>query len=387
MTDPASRALILPQSGFRVGAQQPERTEASRQISPAARARVEQAIANAAQSSSVDFDYLLAQAKVESALNPSARAPTSSASGLYQFIESTWLSTVKRHGERFGLGDIAAQIRTTSSGGAYVADPSQRAAILNLRNDPQIASLMAAGLAEDNRSALVPVLGRQPEASELYLAHFLGAGGAGRFLSAMQADPSQSAASLFRQPAAANRAVFYEPGGSARSLAGVMDHLGSKLARAMGDRDYAGYTPGDASGYALGPGAFGTGLARGYSGDGASAVPYLITAEEVFGPRQPVQVTGGARAPTPAPRIPTAATLPLPGTAPNAPAPVTLPVTLPATLPTTAMPVAPAQGSNARSMSNLLGATYEASGASALASPESAERIERAYERLRALGL
>ncbi|WP_337661324.1 transglycosylase SLT domain-containing protein [Erythrobacter sp. Alg231-14] len=190
---------------------------------------VEQAIASAAQQSTVDFDYLIAQAQVESAMNPTARASTSSATGLYQFIESTWLNTMQRHGDRFGLGNVAAQIDTNASGAAYVADPQTRQSILALRNDPQIASFMAAGLAEDNRAHLTPILGRQPDHGELYLAHFLGAGGAGRFLSEMADNPDQSAAALFRRPAAANRPVFYENTGTPRSLSGVMDYLSGKL--------------------------------------------------------------------------------------------------------------------------------------------------------------
>ncbi|MEO0641819.1 MAG: transglycosylase SLT domain-containing protein [Pseudomonadota bacterium] len=385
MTNPAPSALILPQAGYPANAHhtngaQAARPAATRQIAPATGTAngtdVEDAIAKAAQSTTIDFDYLLAQAKVESALDPNARAPTSSAAGLYQFIESTWLGTVKRHGARFGMDEIAAQISTTSSGAAYVADPAQRAAILNLRNDPEIASLMAAGLAEDNRGALMPVLGRQPEASELYLAHFLGASGAGRFLSAMQSDPNQGAASLFRRPAAANRAVFYDPSGAERSLAGVMDHLGTKLARALegrGDiRGGTGYTVNLAAGPALGPSAYGTGFGARAFTDPASAVPYLITAEEVFEPRQPPLLTGATSrgslnsAPDPAPMIPTAATLALPAKEAIRPA---------------------QQPSGAQSMSILLDKTFKASGASDLASPESAQRIERAYERLRALGL
>lgn len=194
---------------------------------------VEQAIAAAAQRTSVDFGYLVAQAQVESAMNPRAKARTSSATGLYQFIDSTWLATMRRHGERFGLGDVAAQIGQTNGGIAFVRDPAQRQAILAMRKDPQIASLMAAGLAEDNRAHLLPILGRQPDHGELYLAHFLGAGGAGRFLSALQNDPNQSAASLFRRPAAANRAIFYERSGAPRSLAGVMQVLDNKMARAL----------------------------------------------------------------------------------------------------------------------------------------------------------
>ena len=194
---------------------------------------VEAAIAHAAQATSVDFNYLLAQAEVESAMNPAARAGTSSATGLYQFIDSTWLDTVKKHGERFGLGAVADEIAVNSAGNAYVADPSRRAAILALRNDPQTASLMAAGLAEDNRAHLTPILGRQPSHAEMYLAHFLGAGGAGRFLSQMQTDPGQSAPALFARPAAANRGIFYSPDGSPRSLAQVMDVIGGKLDRAL----------------------------------------------------------------------------------------------------------------------------------------------------------
>ena len=194
---------------------------------------VEAAIARAAERTSVDFGYLLAQAEVESAMNPAARARTSSATGLYQFIDDTWLGTVKKHGERFGLGALADQIALTPSGRAHVADPTQRAAILALRNDPEVASLMAAGLAEDNRAHLTPILGREPDHTELYLAHFLGAGGAGRFLSELQADPGQSAAALFARPAAANRAIFYTPDGSPRSLSQVMDVLSGKLTRAL----------------------------------------------------------------------------------------------------------------------------------------------------------
>ena len=194
---------------------------------------VEAAIARAAEQTSVDFGFLLAQAEVESAMNPDARARTSSATGLYQFIESTWLDTVRKHGGRFGLGGMADNIALSASGSALVADPAQREAILALRADPQIAALMAAGLAEDNRAHLTPILGRAPDHSELYLAHFLGAGGAGRFLSEMQDDPSQSAATLFARPAAANRTIFYQPDGTPRSLAGVMDVLAGKLERAL----------------------------------------------------------------------------------------------------------------------------------------------------------
>jgi len=342
------------------------RSGATRQMATASSVNVQQAIANAAQSTTVEFDYLVAQAQVESAMNPNARARTSSASGLYQFIESTWLNTVKRHGERFGMGDIADQIGVTRGGSAYVADPTQRAAILNLRNDPEVASLMAAGLAEDNRAHLMPILGRQPEASELYLAHFLGAGGAGRFLSAMQSNADQSAASLFRRPAAANRAVFFEPNGRARSLEGVMNYLGAKIERAMAAAPVM--TGGRPSDFADRIADFATRYPMDRSfGAREPGVPYLITAEEVFGPTQPPSISGASR--EPAPRISTSPTLSLPG----------------APLPTAALPDAPSVRS--RSMSGLLDSSFENSGARDVASPDAVERIRRAYERMRSMGL
>jgi hypothetical protein len=249
---------------------------AAREIAGAAPTTpVEAAIANAAQATSVDFNYLLAQAEVESAMDPEARAATSSATGLYQFIDSTWLGTVRKHGGRFGLGALADQIDVTASGSATVADPAQREAILGLRKDPQIAALMAAGLAEDNRAHLLPILGRQPSHAELYLAHFLGAGGAGRFLSELQADPGASAPALFAQPAAANRAIFYTPDGSPRSLAQVMEVIGGKLDRAL-DRASGNPNGGRAVRFARADDAAPAG--------GFTPAPYLIADEAVFGP-------------------------------------------------------------------------------------------------------
>jgi len=282
----SSSSFGLPAGSIRAGFESAARTHAAvreGRALPAARpiatqggTPVEAAIANAAQATNVDFNYLLAQAEVESSMNPAARAGTSSATGLYQFIEGTWLDTVKKHGARFGLGAVADEIVLTPSGSAYVADPARREAILALRNDPQVASLMAAGLAEDNRAHLMPILGRQPNHSELYLAHFLGAGGAGRFLSEMQVDPGQSAAGLFARPAAANRAIFYSADGSPRSLAQVMDVIGGKLERAL-------YR---ASGNSSGGRAvqFARADYAPAATPGFTSTPYLIADEEVFGP-------------------------------------------------------------------------------------------------------
>ena len=199
---------------------------------PAANNGVHAAIARASQATGVDFDYLLAQAKIESALNPSAKAGTSSAAGLYQFTNGTWLQMLDRHGSRHGLDWAGSAIE-----GGRVANPTMRAQIMAMRYDPDASALMAAELANENRATLSGVLGREPDASELYMAHFLGAEGASRFLTALSADPDQSAAGILPKAAAANRAIFYDRSGAPRSVSGVMELMRGKVSAAMGGAD------------------------------------------------------------------------------------------------------------------------------------------------------
>ena len=184
---------------------------------------VRAAIARAAGATGVDFSYLVAQARLESGFNPTARAGTSSATGLYQFTNSTWLQTLQKHGNMLGLGDA----------GAALSDPAQRAALLSLRGDPHASAMMAASLASDNADALTAVLGRAPDASELYVAHFLGADGAAKFLSALSTSPDQSAAGLLPRAAAANRSIFYDDAGNPRSVGAVMAMIRSRMDGAL----------------------------------------------------------------------------------------------------------------------------------------------------------
>jgi hypothetical protein len=207
-------------------------------IAPAANggsgANVRSAIAGAAQATGVDFGYLMAQAKLESSLDPTARARTSSASGLYQFTGDTWLRTLDKHGANHGLGWASEMIE-----GGSVRDPAARAQLLAMRFDPQVASLMAGELANDNSEYLSGVLGRQPDHAELYLAHFFGAEGASKFLNALNSDPSQSAANILPAAAAANRSTFYGSGGNPRSVGEVMGLIRTRMAGASSDAGFA----------------------------------------------------------------------------------------------------------------------------------------------------
>lgn len=190
---------------------------------------IQAAIQAAAQKTGVDFNYLLGQAQVESGLRADAHARTSSASGLYQFIDQSWLSVVKKHGAENGLGWAADAITTGANGHLTVNDPATRQAILQMRNDPDVAATMAAESAADNKSALEGSLGRAATGTDLYMAHFLGLGGARSFLKTMAANPNVSGAALFPAAARANQSVFYDSNGQPRTVAAIYQSFASKL--------------------------------------------------------------------------------------------------------------------------------------------------------------
>jgi len=198
------------------------------------RARVTGAIRQAAESTGASFHYLLATAKMESDFNPSAGASTSSAHGLYQFIEQTWLGTVKEAGGQVGYGQYADAITKTASGDYVVVDPTARKEIMKLRDDPVASSAMAGVLTQSNSFQLTGKIGRRPTDGELYMAHFMGVGGAAKLINSAVDDPQASAARMFPNAAAANRSIFYDRQGSARTVSEVYDVISARYASAAG---------------------------------------------------------------------------------------------------------------------------------------------------------
>ncbi len=190
---------------------------------------VEAAIRRASSTTGVDFDFLMKTARRESAMNPSARAGTSSASGLFQFIEQTWLATVKQHGAKHGYGQYADLIHRGDDG-RWRVQGSARNVVLDLRFDPQAASTMAAELTASNAAYLRGRTGQEPGAGDLYAAHFLGPAGAAKLMEAMQSRPGASAASLFPDAASANRSIFYRNGRHA-----TVAEVHANLQRTAGD--------------------------------------------------------------------------------------------------------------------------------------------------------
>jgi hypothetical protein len=182
----------------------------------------------AANRTGVDFAYLMEKAAAESSFDAHAQATTSSARGLYQFIDQTWIDMVKDHGKEYGLGQYASAIRDGS------LDAKGRAQLLAYRDNPRLSAAMAAEYTKDNADRLESALGRKAGTTDLYLAHFLGGGGAVKFLKALQADEGTEAAALMPQAARANPNVFYEKSGRTRSLGEIYDYFSGKFSASGG---------------------------------------------------------------------------------------------------------------------------------------------------------
>lgn len=192
-------------------------------------------IVHASYLAGVDPRLLMAIADKESSFMVRARASTSSATGLFQFIETTWLRAIRDYGPRFGLDSDAALVQVGASGAA-VADEAERERILQMRNDPFLSTLLAASMLRAEQEKLAERLGRSITDAEVYLVHFLGPAGAKRFLSVLAEKPKTSAARLLPQAARANRPIFYatrkrKP--QSLSVAQVHEKIGSSLERRL----------------------------------------------------------------------------------------------------------------------------------------------------------
>ncbi len=197
------------------------------------------ALHSAAGRAGVSFDFMVQTAARESGLDSSAKAATSSAAGLFQFVEQTWLNMVSRHGKAHGLDAEATAIEAGANGRLGVADEAARERILNLRFDPKVSAQMAGELTRENAAVLQRHLGRKPEEAELYIAHFMGAGQASALINAADITPGAKAATLFPKEAKANRPIFFEASGKARSTQAVL----AELKRAHGPQSPASADP------------------------------------------------------------------------------------------------------------------------------------------------
>ena len=198
-------------------------------------------ILKAAHVTGVDPVYMMTLADVESSLSPEAKASTSSAQGLFQFIDRTWLEIVHLHAADYGFSAAAAAIRNVD--GDPVVSDRDREWIMNLRTDPYFSALMAGELIKDVERALQARGERELAEAELYIAHFLGARSAVRFLEVLDQDPNMKASKLFPKAAKANAGLFMEGKGRKRravSVAELYNKIDSKIVRRLDRYDDIG---------------------------------------------------------------------------------------------------------------------------------------------------
>lgn len=203
--------------------------------SPQARVRADPSVAMAVRNASLRtgtrFDLLMASARLESGFRPDARASTSSAVGLFQFTEQSWLDAMRRHGPTHGLDKEAAAI-VDRGGRLTVTDSAARDRILALREDPEVAAAMAGDHLREISQKLTQGLRRAPDAAEVYLGHFLGAHGARQMLSA---DPGQAAAGVLPAAARSNATLFYGKDGNPHSVREFVQRVRERVGRAFTD--------------------------------------------------------------------------------------------------------------------------------------------------------
>lgn len=150
--------------------------------------------------------------------------PSSGAQGVMQFIPSTFLGLMKDP-------KVAARIGVDTQG---MSDEQ----ILALRKDPEISILAGAALGEQNKKAMQGALGRTVNDAELYMAHFLGAGGAVALIGAKGQQGAQSAAKLLPEAAKANRPVFFDKSGRERTVDEVYSNLAGSFSSAPSKVSY-----------------------------------------------------------------------------------------------------------------------------------------------------
>lgn len=198
----------------------PAATPAAREALPALR--------RAASGSHTPFTTLVGIAAAESSFRTDARNARSSATGPFQITERTWLELVKRYGAVAGRSDLAGLVGTDAEGRATVAGEN-RAQVLDARKDLELSARLTARLCDENRTGLTRKLGRQPNESEVRLAHFLGLGGAVKLIQAATETPDVSVKTLLPRAFAHNRASLSE-GGKPMSAAQAVTLLAGRYA-------------------------------------------------------------------------------------------------------------------------------------------------------------
>lgn len=162
-------------------------------------ADVQQGLTMAAEASGVAATWLAEIANAESGFNPAAKNPNSSATGLYQFTDATWISALRKSEkvlkERYGVTQDFSKFTKEQ--------------MLAMRADPVLQSVVMGEFTFNNITALEEKLGGQHIGlKDAYLAHVMGVDGAAKLIRAMEVNPNAPAEVLFAKEAKANPALF-----------------------------------------------------------------------------------------------------------------------------------------------------------------------------------
>ena len=192
-------------------------------------------ITRAAQVTGVDSTFMLALADKESSFSYGVKAATSSAVGLYEFFEGTWLEVLKEHAAKHGFS-AAADAITVIAGRPSVADPENRRWILSLLEDPYLSALMACEMIKKSRDRLARERERELTDGELYLAHFLGGAGAPRLLKLVEEKPQENAPKAFQAAAKANQSIFYVTDDNNKKKEATVTEVHARISAMMASR-------------------------------------------------------------------------------------------------------------------------------------------------------
>jgi hypothetical protein len=163
-------------------------------------------------------------ARAESSFNPNARAPNSTATGLYQFRDNAWLEVIRRFGSGYGLKDYANRLKIieeVEQGQRPIVRDPLHLEVLSLRLNPRLSTLMLAEHLKRSVSIILDKTGRKPGRTDLYLSHYLGTDSAVRFLTELIDNPDSIAKNIFPEKAAIDKLVFQNRQGRPRTIAEV----------------------------------------------------------------------------------------------------------------------------------------------------------------------
>ena len=167
-------------------------------------------ILRASEISRVAPSFLWTTARLESGFRPEARSSASSAAGLFQFLSSTWLASLRRYGAGLGMNRAAAAIDVDERGRPLIRDRFARREILALREDPLVSATLAGLLTRENAETIAASERQKVTEDELYAAHVLGPTAALRLYKTAALRPGVIAADVLHRQAETNPGLFFD---------------------------------------------------------------------------------------------------------------------------------------------------------------------------------